>query len=71
MLSDPKFDRRIRQSRGPGQRRLRKSGLAKRICRTRLDDETVGDLARKSAIEMFSVERMASDYLSLYREVQR
>jgi glycosyltransferase involved in cell wall biosynthesis len=31
----------------------------------------LGDLVRKSAIEMFSVERMASDYLSLYREVQR
>jgi glycosyltransferase involved in cell wall biosynthesis len=30
----------------------------------------LGDLVRKSAIEMFSVERMASDYLSLYREVQ-
>jgi glycosyltransferase involved in cell wall biosynthesis len=30
----------------------------------------LGDLVRKSAIERFSVERMASDYLSLYREVQ-
>jgi glycosyltransferase involved in cell wall biosynthesis len=32
---------------------------------------SLGDLVRKSAIEMFSVERMASDYLSLYRAVQR
>lgn len=30
----------------------------------------LGDLARKDAIEMFSVERMATDYLSLYRQVQ-
>jgi glycosyltransferase involved in cell wall biosynthesis len=30
----------------------------------------LGDLVRKSAIELFSVERMASDYLDLYREAQ-
>jgi glycosyltransferase involved in cell wall biosynthesis len=30
----------------------------------------LGDLARKRAAERFSVERMASDYLSLYSEVQ-
>ena len=30
----------------------------------------LGDVARKNAIEGFSVERMAADYLSLYREAQ-